>query len=136
MGRHTLLQRPRAIAIRHFGATLLWPLTCISSKCVSQGLNQGPRLATAVQDLEHTFASKQKRLKVRSELVFAARQTMKNRFALCQTAAKATRKFHRTNTCIQDTTNKVLRCIAESDQESATLRCDSGLAYPRGAWPA
>ena len=52
---------------------------------------------------------------MRSALVFAAQNTLNNRFALCQTAAKATRSFHVAHTRIEDTTNEVLQRIAESD---------------------
>lgn len=37
---------------------------------------------------------------------------MKNRYVLCQLASKATRKFHRPNTRIQETMNEVLELIA------------------------
>ena len=45
---------------------------------------------------------------MRSELVFEAVHTLRNRYTLCQLASKATRKFHKPNTRIQDTTNEVL----------------------------
>ena len=58
---------------------------------------------------------------MRSDLVFDALQTMKNRYMLCQLASKATRKFHKPNTRIQETTNEVLHRIASSErQEAAT----------------
>jgi len=58
---------------------------------------------------------------MRSELVFAARRHVGNRFALCQTAAKAARKFHRARTRVEDTTNEVLQRIAASCEELAKL---------------
>ena len=48
---------------------------------------------------------------MRSELVFEAVHTLRNRYMLCQLASKATRKFHKPNTRIQDTTNDVLQLI-------------------------
>jgi hypothetical protein len=45
---------------------------------------------------------------MRSELVFGAMAHVSNRFLLTKLASKATRKFHRPNTRIQDTTNYVL----------------------------
>jgi hypothetical protein len=45
---------------------------------------------------------------MRSELVFGAMAYVSNRFLLTKLAAKATRKFHRPNTRIQDTANEVL----------------------------
>jgi hypothetical protein len=44
---------------------------------------------------------------MRSELVFGATAKVSNRFLLTKLAAKATRKFHKPNTRIQDTTNDV-----------------------------
>jgi hypothetical protein len=44
---------------------------------------------------------------MRSELVFGAMAHISNRFLLTKLASKATRKFHRPNTRIQDTTNDV-----------------------------
>ena len=44
---------------------------------------------------------------MRSELVFGAMTHVSNRFLLTKVAAKATRKFHRPNTRIQDTANGV-----------------------------
>ncbi len=44
---------------------------------------------------------------MRSELVFGAMTYVSNRFLLTRVAAKATRRFHRPNTRIQDTANEV-----------------------------
>ncbi len=68
---------------------------------------------------------------MRSELVFAARQMLGNRFALCQAAAKAARKFHVAKTRFEDTTNAALQCIAESERGSVTLPCDNNPARSR-----
>ena len=54
---------------------------------------------------------------MRSELVFEAVHTLRNRYTLCQLASKATRKFHKPSTRIQDTTNEVLNRIAGSERE-------------------
>jgi hypothetical protein len=45
---------------------------------------------------------------MRSDLVFAALSQVSNRYQLCQLASKATRKLHKPNTRLQDTTNEVL----------------------------
>jgi hypothetical protein len=45
---------------------------------------------------------------MRSELVFAAMVHVPNRFLLTRIAAKATRKFHRPNTRMEETVNDVL----------------------------
>ena len=44
---------------------------------------------------------------MRSELVFGAMTYISNRYLLIMLGARATRKFHRPNTRIQDTTNDV-----------------------------
>jgi len=44
---------------------------------------------------------------MRSELVFGAMTYISNRYLLTMLGARATRKFHRPNTRIQDTTNDV-----------------------------
>lgn len=68
---------------------------------------------------------------MRSELVFAARQTLGNRFALCQAAAKAARMFHIARTRFEDTTNEVLQRIAESEREPLTLHHDNEVTRRR-----
>ena len=45
---------------------------------------------------------------MRSDLIFGALAHVENRYQLCQLASKATRKLHRPNTRLQDTTNDVL----------------------------
>jgi hypothetical protein len=45
---------------------------------------------------------------MRSELIFGALTHVQGRFLLAKLAAKATRKLHRPNTRIQETTNDVL----------------------------
>jgi hypothetical protein len=52
---------------------------------------------------------------MRSELIYDALRTVQNRYLLCQVASKATRKFHKPNTRIQDTMNEVLERFAESE---------------------
>jgi hypothetical protein len=51
--------------------------------------------------------SKEKSI-MRSDLVFGALSHVSNRYQLCQLASKATRKLHKPNTRLQDTTNEVL----------------------------
>jgi hypothetical protein len=44
---------------------------------------------------------------MRSELIFGAMEHVSNRYLLTKLASKATRKFHRPNSRIQDTANDV-----------------------------
>ncbi len=50
---------------------------------------------------------------MRSEMVFAAERTLPNRYMLCRVLATATRKFHKPATRVEDTTDAVLRRIAD-----------------------
>ena len=52
---------------------------------------------------------------MRSDLVFGALSHVSNRYQLCQLASKATRKLHKPNTRLQDTTNEVLCRFHESN---------------------
>jgi hypothetical protein len=70
---------------------------------------------------------------VRSELVFEAVHTLRNRYMLCQLASKATRKFHKPNTRIQDTTNDVLQLIAESERQSVIIEPETASEAQRRA---
>jgi hypothetical protein len=51
---------------------------------------------------------------MRSELIFGAMAHVPNRFLLTKLASKATRKFHRPNTRIQDTANDVFLHFSRS----------------------
>ena len=44
---------------------------------------------------------------MRSDLIFGALNHVTNRYQLCQLVSKATRKLHKPNTRLQDTTNEV-----------------------------
>ncbi|HKD85713.1 MAG TPA: hypothetical protein VKB58_13265 [Terriglobales bacterium] len=70
---------------------------------------------------------------MRSELVFEAIHTLRNRYTLCQLASKATRKFHKPNTRIQDTTNEVLHRIADSDRQMVILEPEMAAEAQRRA---
>lgn len=54
------------------------------------------------------FGLKGKLPTMRSDLIFGALTHVNNRYKLCQLASKATRKLHKPNTRLQDTTNEVL----------------------------
>ena len=54
---------------------------------------------------------------MRSDRVFDALHTLRNRYMLCQLASKATRRFHRPNTRIQETMNEVMERIAEAERQ-------------------
>jgi hypothetical protein len=66
---------------------------------------------------------------MRSELVFGAMAHISNRFLLAKLASKATRKFHRPNTRIQDTTNDVLERFTRANPKAA-VRYGGNLQSP------
>jgi hypothetical protein len=70
---------------------------------------------------------------MRSELVFEAVHTLRNRYTLCQLASKATRKFHKPSTRIQDTTNEVLHRIADSERQTLILEPEMATEAQRRA---
>jgi hypothetical protein len=55
---------------------------------------------------------------MRSDLVFGALSHVSNRYQLCQLASKATRKLHKPNTRLQDTTNEVMARFQHSNPGS------------------
>ncbi len=55
---------------------------------------------------------------MRSELVYDALKTVPNRYQLCQVTSKATRRFHRPATRIQETTNNVLGRVSSAERRS------------------
>jgi hypothetical protein len=68
---------------------------------------------------------------MRSDLVYDALHTVRNRYLLCQVASKATRKFHRPNTRIQDTTNEVLTRISAAERDHVMRVRASAVAEPQ-----
>ena len=70
---------------------------------------------------------------MRSELVFEAVDTLRNRYTLCQLASKATRRFHRPSTRIQDTTNEVLHRIADSERQEVLIEPETAPETQRRA---
>ncbi len=70
---------------------------------------------------------------MRSDKVFEALHTLPNRYMLCQLASKATRRFHRPNTRIQETMNEVLDRIAQSDPEQVAAESAPGAVLERRA---
>ena len=55
---------------------------------------------------------------MRSELIFRARETVDNKYKLCQTASKATRRLHIAATNTTDTINDAFSRIAGGDDSS------------------
>ena len=56
---------------------------------------------------------------MRSELVFGAMTYISNRYLLTMLGARATRKFHRPNTRIQDTANDVFERFTRANPKAA-----------------
>ena len=66
---------------------------------------------------------------MRSDLVFGALSHVSNRYQLCQLASKATRKLHKPNTRLQDTTNEVL-CRFQTSNPGSLSRAEESAAQP------
>jgi hypothetical protein len=66
---------------------------------------------------------------MRSDLVFKALSQVTNRYQLCQLASKATRKLHKPNTRLQDTTNEVL-CRFETANPGGRKPEEATVAQP------
>ena len=74
---------------------------------------------------------------MRSDRVFDALHTLRNRYMLCQLASKATRKFHKPNTRIQETMNEVLDKIASSERQTVLSEPENfAEAQRRAAYPS
>ena len=58
---------------------------------------------------------------MRSDLIYDSLKPVTNRYLLCQLISKATRKFHRPNTRIQDTMNDVLARVGKARQPEAVI---------------
>jgi hypothetical protein len=69
------------------------------------------------------------KLVMRSDLVFGALSHVSNRYQLCQLASKATRKLHKPNTRLQDTTNEVLGRFQTAHPGSAVF-VESSVVQP------
>jgi hypothetical protein len=54
---------------------------------------------------------------MRSELIFRAKETVTNKYKLCQTASKATRRLHISSTNTTDTINSAFARIADDLNE-------------------
>jgi hypothetical protein len=65
---------------------------------------------------------------MRSELVFAAKRTLRNRYSLCRLVSTATRKVHRPNTRVEETTDAVLMHIA--NPSAGAVKLDSTESSP------
>jgi len=92
-----------------------------------------PPEGSAPQGSPYRIFIRQEETFMRSELVFEAVHTLRNRYTLCQLASKATRKFHRPSTRIQDTTNEVLNKIAGSEREEVILEPETATEAQRRA---
>ncbi len=60
-------------------------------------------------------------MEMRSDLIHEALRTVSNRYTLCQLASKATRKFHKPNTRIQDTMNEILEKFGEASGDTSRV---------------
>ena len=62
---------------------------------------------------------------MRSALIYHALDTVRNRYLLCQLISKATRKFHKPNTRVQETMNEVLVRVGKAHEAEAVIELKS-----------
>jgi hypothetical protein len=65
---------------------------------------------------------------MRSNLIYGALAPVQNRYMLCQLVSKATRKFHRPATRVQDTMNQVLKQFSETREADRVMTIAEPLA--------
>lgn len=58
---------------------------------------------------------------MRSDLIYDALGTVQNRYLLCQLASKATRKFHKPNTRVQETMNDVFSRVGRANEPDRVM---------------
>ena len=63
---------------------------------------------------------------MRSNLIHDALTTVQNRYLLCQLVSKATRKFHKPNTRVQETMNDVFVRVGDADQTETVITVSNG----------
>ena len=56
---------------------------------------------------------------MRSEIIFRAKEMIENKYQLCQTASKATRRLHVSSRNTQETINSAFTRIAEDSERAA-----------------
>ena len=67
---------------------------------------------------------------MRSDLIYDALDTVNNRYLLCQLVSKATRKFHKPNTRVQETMNDVLARVGAEQAEKVLASPANVVAEP------
>ncbi len=68
---------------------------------------------------------------MRSDLIYGALGTVQNRYMLCQLASKATRKFHKPNTRVQETMNDVLVRFGKAKDPERVLQPEERVMEPQ-----
>ena len=69
---------------------------------------------------------------MRSDLIYNSLKPINNRYLLCQLVSKATRKFHKPNTRIQDTMNDVLVRVSKAGESESVIALPAeGVAEPQ-----
>jgi len=70
---------------------------------------------------------------MRSDLIYDALKPVTNRYLLCQLVSKATRKFHKPTTRVQDTMNDILLRVGGADEPEAVIEvpAKNEVAQPR-----
>ena len=70
---------------------------------------------------------------MRSDLIYDALDTVRNRYLLCQLISKATRKFHKPNTRVQETMNDVLVRVGKAAEPDAVIEMNMNRLHNHSA---
>jgi hypothetical protein len=68
---------------------------------------------------------------MRSDLIYDSLKPVNNRYMLCQLVSKATRKFHKPNTRIQETMNDVLVRVGKAEEPESVISVPGQVAEPQ-----
>ena len=68
---------------------------------------------------------------MRSDLIYDALGTVQNRYLLCQVASKATRRFHKPNTRVQETMNDVLTRVGKASEADRVMNSGEEVFEPQ-----
>ena len=114
-----------AILLGNMRVGKLTPMTIEQERSGDSGFVQDPGLCC----WQNLFISFQEDT-MRSNLVFGATAYVSNRYLLTMLASKATRKLHRPNTRIQETTNEVLLRFSRVSPIASALLTKIPIAAP------
>ena len=121
----TLWQRPESFTFHKVPLVFEQPLVFLKHLLDSQDKAPKKQFILSLQAFVYVSTApgmKGRNIQImRSHLIFGALAPVQNRYMLCQLVSKATRKFHRPATRVQDTMNDVLHRFAASNEPARVM---------------